>query len=244
MRLKEHYDEGFYRTQKAGSLISAERVLSKLAPVLGDLKSAVDIGCGVGGWLKVLSDCYPGIAVAGVDHPDVPDSELFIDKTDFHGHDLSQSLDLGRRFDIAVTLEVIEHIDEQYADIFVDNLARHSDLILFSAATPRQGGTNHVNEQWPSYWCAKMSARGYKAHDIIRPLIWEDDDIEYWYRQNMLLFAKDGRWENTRRLEDWKARAFVHPDSWMLATHPRPPFSKRLARRITPGWISKVSAKP
>ena len=55
------------------------------------------------------------------------------------------------------------------ADTFVESLARHGDTILFSAAVPGQGGTHHVNEQWPSYWAEKFAKAGYGVYDVIRP---------------------------------------------------------------------------
>lgn len=57
----------------------------------------------------------------------------------------------NRRFDLAMTIEVAEHLTPVRADSFVEDLTRLSDVVLFSAAIPAQGGINHVNEQWQSY---------------------------------------------------------------------------------------------
>jgi hypothetical protein len=84
---------------------------------------------------------------------------------------------------------VAEHLNQNVADTFVDSLCRHSDVVLFSAAVPGQGGTHHVNEQWPSYWAARFSAREYECFDILRNRIWADERVDWWYRQNLLLFA-------------------------------------------------------
>ena len=116
---------------------------------------------------------------------------------------------LGRTFDLVQTLEVAEHLDEASADTFVDSLARHGDTILFSAAIPGQGGTHHVNEQWPSYWAEKFARAGYTAYDVIRPRIWADPQVQVWYRQNMLLFARSRVFEGAQPRLD-----LVHPDLW------------------------------
>lgn len=238
--LKRKYDAAFYANQKAGSRNSAEIVLALLSPMLGGAGSALDVGCGAGGWLKAFSDLQPGADICGVDHPDAPRSEMFIDPARFIGRDLSAPFDLGRKFDLAISLEVAEHIAEQNAPAFIDNLTRHADVIVFSAAIPRQGGTGHVNEQWPQYWAGLMATRGYRLHDVIRPLIWNDDRIAFWYRQNMLVFVSDARSDRAfDGLEDWGGRAMVHPGCWFKKTEP---VASQIARVLTgrkpPGAIA------
>lgn len=228
-QLKKNYDAAFYANQKAGSLKSAEIVLGALKAVLGKVESAVDIGCGAGGWLKTLETVFPGAEIFGVDHPDAPASEMFIAPDSFSGRDLSAPIDLARQFDLVISLEVAEHIDPAKADIFVDTLTRHGDRILFSAATPRQGGTGHVNEQWPSYWAEKFADRGFKRVDIIRPLIWDEDDVASWYKQNMILYVRDGAPLNAEGLEDWGGRAVIHPGLWIRKTEP---LSEQVARLL------------
>ena len=58
---------------------------------------------------------------------------------------------------------------------------------------PYQGGTGHVNEQWPNYWIEQFAQRGYIAVDYIRKRIWDDEAIPWWYRQNILLFVNKER---------------------------------------------------
>jgi hypothetical protein len=63
---------------------------------------------------------------------------------------------------------------------------------LFSAAVPGQTGDGHVNEQWPDYWIDKFKQQGYSFADIIRPAVWENEDVLWWYAQNTFLFFRDG----------------------------------------------------
>jgi len=209
------YDSGFYQSQSSGSHRSATRIVPIVSEIL-EVTSVLDIGCGVGTFLRCFAD--GGVSdVTGVDGTYVPREQLMIDPTRFHGQDLSQPLELGRRFDLVVSLEVAEHLHEEHADLFVDNICRHGDVVLFSAAIPNQGGTHHVNERWPSYWRAKFEARGYGVFDAVRPLIWTDASVDIWYKQNILIFANsDGQTRNPRLVAAADHPLdIVHPD--MLA---------------------------
>jgi hypothetical protein len=104
---------------------------------------------------------------------------------------LSEPFDLGRRFDLALCLEVAEHLDADAGAVLVDSLAAHSDAIFFSAACPGQPGQHHVNCQWPEYWQALFNARDFACSDAIRWRIWNDSRIEPWYRQNMFFAFRD-----------------------------------------------------
>lgn len=181
------YDQTFYDIQSDGSYRSARRIV----PLVLDwvrAGSVLDVGCGVGTFLRVFTE--HGVAdVQGIDGDYVPRDRLRIDPARFQGRDLAQSFDLGRRFDLVMSVEVAEHLEDARADVFVDTLCRHGDVVLFSAAIPDQGGTHHVNERWPSYWIPRFAAHGYQVYDTLRPALWTDDEVEYWYRQNVLLFA-------------------------------------------------------
>ena len=154
-----------------------------------EFSSVLDLGCGNGAWLRGLADGGRR-SVFGIE-PEAQDrDDLQIDADLILQSDLARPLDLHRRFDLALCLEVAEHIDAAGADTVVANCVRHADLVLFSAAIPGQGGIHHVNEQLPEYWAGKFATHGYVARDLIRPLIWNDQQIPVWYRQNLLIFAR------------------------------------------------------
>ena len=218
MTLASTYDRNFYEGQKAGSFRSAELVIEQVLPIIGDIGSVVDIGCGAGGWLRAFKERLPELEILGLDGGGVPEETLFIDPAHYRAADLTKPQDLGRKFDLAVTLEVIEHIPSDHTDAFVQTLSRSSDVVLFSAAVPRQGGTGHVNEQWPDYWISQMQAAGFVLHDVVRPLIWTLEDVRPWYKQNCFLFAKPERKLHLEGLEDWSGRAMVHPQLFAMKT--------------------------
>ncbi|HEX4490222.1 MAG TPA: class I SAM-dependent methyltransferase [Acidimicrobiia bacterium] len=181
------YDDAFYQSLDADVSASA----ATIAPIVVDLlhpTSVLDVGCGRGTWLAAFARL--GVNdVLGVDGAHVSARDLEIPPAAFLAHDLTQPLRLGRRFDLVMSLEVAEHLDEQYASAFVESLVTHGAAVLFSAAVPGQGGAGHVNEQWPSTWAARFAEHGYVPVDAVRPKVWTDRRVAYWYAQNVLLFV-------------------------------------------------------
>ena len=188
--MTEHvYSTDFYDYIDAGSRKSAE-VVSDL--ILGEIevRSLLDVGSGHGAWAAVWMKA--GVAdVVAVDGDYVARDQLAIPSERFVAHDLSTTLDLERRFDLVQSLEVAEHLPAERAAGFVDNLARHGDVILFSAAVPHQGGEHHVNEQPPEYWRRLFAERGYEVFDWLRPRLAGRREVKPWYRFNSYIYANE-----------------------------------------------------
>ncbi|MEI8290495.1 MAG: class I SAM-dependent methyltransferase [Verrucomicrobiota bacterium] len=156
----------------------------------GKPQSLLDVGCGIGIWLKVALE--NGVMdISGVDGVDIKPNQLLIPPSAFRQQDLTQIWNLGRRFDAAFCLEVAEHLDERYASRLIDCLVAHSDHIIFGAACPGQTGQHHVNCQWPAYWQQLFNERGYVCSDEIRWKMWSNEQIEPWYRQNIFVARRD-----------------------------------------------------
>jgi SAM-dependent methyltransferase len=152
--------------------------------------SVLDVGCGPAVWLAEWSR-IGAKEVVGVDGDYVPRHTLAIPADAFRAIDISQPFDLGQRFDLVVCLEVAEHIPEAHSDTLIDNLCRHGDVIMFSAAIPGQGGEFHVNERPYEHWRRKFAARGYAVFDCARRPVVGWREIEPWYRFNTFLFANE-----------------------------------------------------
>lgn len=182
------YTGDFFEEHRRGARRSA-RVIVPIVQRLIEPRSAIDVGCGLGTWLAVCQEL--GIAdIMGVDGPYLDMEALDIPADRFFAWDLEQPLSLDRAFDLVLSLEVAEHLPQSCADVFVDSLTSLGPVVLFSAAIPKQGGTNHVNEQWPEYWVARFARRGYAPVDCIRPAVWgRYPDVEWWCAQNTFLFA-------------------------------------------------------
>jgi hypothetical protein len=82
----------------------------------------------------------------------------------------------------------------------VASLVGMADLVLFSAAIPRQGGSDHINERWQSWWADRFAAHGFVPIDCVRRRIWSNPSVEWWYAQNVLLYASRARMAAARSL--------------------------------------------
>ena len=198
---KTQYNDSFYGYQMEGSLLSAKEMVPMIYDVFKP-KSVIDIGCGVGGWLRAFKEICKIDDIRGVDGDYVKTDKLKIPGENFTSYDLTKYYDAGRQFDLAMSLEVGEHLPDAAANDFVKTLVSASRKVLFSAALPGQGGTFHINEQFPEYWAAKFASHGYLAIDYFRKKIWNNEKIEWWYRQNMLLFIHKDELANYPQLND------------------------------------------
>lgn len=213
------YTKEFFKDQQEGSYTSAKELLPIIFTLLHPT-SVVDVGCGVGTWLKVCQEA--GIDdVVGVDGPYVSKELLQIPVSKFQEADLSVPLHSSRKFDLVMSLEVAEHLPPASAKTFVTSLTNLSPVVLFSAAIPFQGGHNHTNEQWQSYWADLFLEQGYVAIDYIRPAIWNTQRVEWWYAQNCLLLAQKEYAKTNEHLQrlaqntDTAQLNIVHPKNYI-----------------------------
>jgi SAM-dependent methyltransferase len=186
--LLRQYRSEWFESRKERARESARAVLPIVFALIGP-SSLVDIGCGTGSWLAV-ADELGTTDIIGVDASHVDPALLEFADERFIAHDLRQALTLNRTFDLALCLEVGEHLPPRSAPTLVETLIELAPVVLFSAAIPGQGGTSHTNEQWPDYWAALFSSHGYVAYDVIRPRIWRDDRVRYFYAQNSVLYIR------------------------------------------------------
>ncbi len=184
------YDCDYYALIGGPSVRSARKLLPQLLKIIQP-GSMLELGCGIGAWTRVARDHGVTDCIA-VDGDWVTPADLLIPEHIFRRHNFEQPLSLGRKFDLALSLEVAEHLSEAAAGGFVASLAAHADVVVFGAAMKFQGGTRHLNEQWPRYWIKRFKARGYECFDVVRPLMWGNSDIAFHYVQNAFIFVKQG----------------------------------------------------
>lgn len=205
------YDEDFYAKQADRSYKSAMSTLPLLFNYFQP-KSVVGVGCGVGTWLKACLDL--GISeLHGMDGNQIADDFLFIPRSDIDIVNLDnfENTD-AKKYDLAISLEVAEHLPETSANNFVLQLTSFSDVVLFSAAIPYQSGTNHINEQPLQYWVKKFNNYGYECFDFLRSQMSGKNDIDWWYSQNILIFVKNEKVESftNQGLNPTKAPLFFY----------------------------------
>lgn len=214
------YNGFFYETHMEESIGSAIEVVPALIDLIAP-ESVIDIGCGRGAWLKVFKES--GVPrVLGVDGEWVDKKKLLIDNTEFLVADLKKPFSVEDRFDLVLSLEVAEHIPPRHAESFIKTLAGCGDVIAFSAAIPLQWGSGHVNEQWPEYWAKIFGGEGYLPVDCIRRRIWNNRKVEYYYAQNIVVYAKEEALRRNKKLLAEYEKAgpevlpLVHPRKYML----------------------------
>ncbi|MBM3601823.1 MAG: methyltransferase domain-containing protein [Alphaproteobacteria bacterium] len=220
--MSQPYDRAFYEKQQDGSIRSAEIVVPIVLELAGLPTSVVDVGCGVGGWLSTFAAA--GVTgILGLDGGHVARDMLRIPAECFRPTNLRRPFRIERRFDLALSLEVAEHLPNARSAGFVADLVALAPVVLFSAAIPGQGGTHHINEQWPDHWAERFAGHDYLPIDAIRPRIWLNSAVQWWYCQNLLLFAHvsaieaRGGLAEARRNTRPQQLSLVHPRRYLMA---------------------------
>ena len=223
---KVDYKEDYYlqRLIDGGVSYAAEKTLSIVLSKLPPASSVVDVGCGLGTWLSTLLKLRnENVDILGIDGPWINQDLLVIPKDNFLAIDFSLEIPyINRKYDLAISLEVAEHLPPEKAEEFVSFLTDTSDFVLFSAAIPFQGGTNHFNERWQGYWADLFEQEGYVPIDLIRPVLWNDTEIRTHYKQNLILYSKEERVKEIKlpSVLDVQMLSLAHPESYVGKARP------------------------
>jgi SAM-dependent methyltransferase len=236
------YDKDFFARRETGVLSSAGVIARHVMELLHNdalpPRSVLDIGCGYGAWLSAFEEL--GVQDAwGVDGSYVDPSALDFPAERFVAADLEAGLPpqiACRSFDLAVCLEVAEHLSKDAADRLIDQITSLTSVVLFSAAVPDQPGEGHINCQWQSYWLDSFVRKGFVAIDAVRAQVWRNQDVSWWYAQNAFLYVRKDRLKAFPRLQQHPAYSkasdglvdVVHPRLMRLASRRRNPL-RRLA---------------
>jgi len=217
---KSFYSPDFYNLISNWSESSAKQII----PVLFDFvkpNSVIDVGCGDGTWLRCFLEA--GVKrIFGLDGTYVSEDLLKIDPNNFQPCDLENPPDIHEKFDLAICLEVAEHLNETSSPKLVSFLTQLSDFVLFSAAIPLQSGVNHINTHWQDYWSSQFRSQGYLPILTLRSRIWNDSQIAFFYRQNIILYIKESVIQSsftlTREYEKSSniPIAVVHPECYLF----------------------------
>lgn len=207
------YDAEFYK-ERTDSLRAARQIVPFIVKLLNP-KSVVDVGCGTGEFLWVFEE-FGVNDYLGIDGNWVLNQNMRIPKEKFLPMNLEEPKELSKKFDIALSLEVAEHLSLEASEGFVKFLVSLSDYVLFSGAIPFQGGLNHINEQWPDYWFKLFTKYNFSPVDIIRKQFWNNEDVAYWYSQNTFLYIKNELISNNLSFLENKV-----DDSYINVVHPK-----------------------
>ena len=230
------YNSKFYR-----ELEQTRSSAGEILPIVFELlqpASIIDIGCGTGHWLAAAAEL--GISdFLGIDGEWALKAKLEIPRENFLPHHLSAPLSVNRKFDLAIALEVAEHLPESQARGFVQMLCGLSDKVLFSAAIPGQGGRHHVNEQWPVYWADIFVEFGFDCFDLLRPRIWENPRVLWYYAQNCMIFARKGA---VKGPIPQRPLSLVHPQLWISQVQ-RLNSPGKLLERLPKATLARLRSK-
>lgn len=216
MSMNTFYKEDFYRIQKETSQRSAREIIPLLLKLIHP-KSVVDVGCGLGTWLSAFKE-FGITECLGIDGDYINKNMLQIPQEEFLSFDLTSPLQIDRKFDLVVSLEVAEHLPVECAEIFIDSITKLGPVILFSAAIPFQGGVCHVNEQWPHYWLRYFKKNNYLVIDYLRKTVWDNENVEPYYAQNIFIFVKHDCIDNYPLLERELGNTHI---SQLAIVHPK-----------------------
>ena len=158
-------------------------------------KSIVDIGCGAGIYLKEFAD--KGIDnLLGLDGSPAAKEEFLLNREKLIIFDLAKKYNFGKKYDLALCLEVAEHLEEKDSDTLIETIIDASDQVIFTAAVPGQGPRNigHINEQPHSYWIDKFKNKNYiyleeRTERMRREM--KDLGVVWWIVNNLMIFCSD-----------------------------------------------------
>ncbi len=210
--------------------------------------SVLDLGAGVGSFMRAFLD--RGVDdVAGVDlclfEPDL----FVVDPALIDQGDLNEPVDRGRRYDLTISLEVGAYLPDH--DVLVDSLVRHAPVVVFSAAVPSQDLLHQHHGAFPSSWAARFAVHDYVLLDVFRPVLWNDERLPFWFRQNLLLFVHRPHLDAHPELAEPPAAPppldIVHPALYEILAGTDADASLRLALaripRIAKAKLPRVTAK-
>lgn len=155
------------------------------------MNSIVDIGCGNGVFL--LDFMESGKDILGIDYED--NAKKLIGKRLVIA-DLTKPLELDKKYELALCIEVIEHIDQKYEDVVIQSIANAADIIVFSGAKPNQIGENHINCQAKEYWLEKFNAVGIelwieKSEELIEYISAQSEFLKCpWLVENLMILKR------------------------------------------------------
>ena len=248
------YTPDFYERNRIAVRKTAEAVV----PIVIELmcpKSVIDIGCGEGDWLACFR-AHGVQEIIGMDGDHIFLNDLAIPVGSFQACDLKEKLtaqDLPRRrFDLAVCLEVGEHLPKDLAGKLVQYLTSLAPVVLFSAAVPGQLGPSHINCQWPPFWFDLFESRGFVTLDPIREHIWKNPSIPWWYAQNIFLFcSKEHRHNYVKLSEEQPFDTENHLTILRAALAWKEPTMRDIAgmlggtlKRSATHWIGVITGRP
>ena len=158
--LGQIYDEAFFSEwgRSNDAYVNSARVIVNVLHDNFRPGRLVDLGCGCGVYSHFFLKL--GVEVVCIDGVQPPEKHAF--PVEIVQQDMTVPFtNVWGAFDLALCLDVGEHIPEDLSEPFLQNITQFSDWLILSCAPPGQGGHHHVNEQPKRYWIEKLAAHRF-----------------------------------------------------------------------------------
>lgn len=144
----------------------SNKLMKKILELFKKHHAVIDIGCGHNFYVQVLE--YAGYMAVGCDLVDLGYRHFFMHDVTKPIHDIYKPATVGTivgHMDASkvnvISLEVGEHIPDEEAGGYLDNLCAFNGDVIMSWAVPGQAGVGHINCQTNDWVRDQMAQRGY-----------------------------------------------------------------------------------
>ena len=194
--IKDIYNEEFWASNYGDYNYRSAKIILPILFKHYKPNSVIDIGCGIGTWLKAANELGVNEFI-GIDGNEIEENFLLVSRKYIKIDNLETHKNANnKKYDLAISVEVAEHLNNNRSFEFIKTLTSYSDVVLFSAAIPYQEGEHHINCNPPQFWVDIFKKYGYDCYDFRNDLMNMWEKINPCYSQNILLFAKE-KYRNT-----------------------------------------------
>jgi SAM-dependent methyltransferase len=131
----------------------ADRLVADIAP-----KTVLDAGCAIGLLVEALRQ--HGVDATGIDLSAYAIGRVD-DRLRAYCRQGSIADEFPQRYDLIVSIEVLEHMPARDAEAAIANFCRHTDDVVFSSSPLDYKEPTHVNVHPPEYWASEFARHGF-----------------------------------------------------------------------------------
>lgn len=145
----------------------AEKIIANFSP-----KTVLDAGCACGYLVEALRN--RGVEAYGVDISSYAIEHVSPEIKEFCCvHNIADPLPsyFPQKYDLVVTIEVLEHLYEEDGKQAIANLCSYSDKIIFTSTPDDISDQSHVNVQKAEYWC-RIFAQNSFYRNLFQAMDW------------------------------------------------------------------------
>ncbi len=131
----------------------ADHIVNRIQP-----RRVLDAGCALGLLVEALRD--RGVDADGIDLSSYAIANVSESTKPFCRRG-SIADEFAERYDLIVSIEVVEHMPVREGEKAIANMCRHADDVLLSSSPLDHREPSHVNVQPPEYWAELFAREGF-----------------------------------------------------------------------------------